>query len=224
MKNKLNARQSYNNSSFVASFDPKKWEKILEIAYSSVVEGNNRALNIIWLDPKVFQDATLCSTTLNKSIIEEFKEQVSRDHNWNKRVRSFKSNRMIYNLIDRDFFICFKAIGKDDVIEGLPDSSRFEDTINGVDFSLNKEVLEQLSKLGVKGIPPILFVGFKRDGESILEVRFQHYVNGLPVIDFAFNEISQYSRSKAEKNNKNSSNDDLEENLEIELISTFSFV
>ena len=102
--------RNYKNNCFFANFNPKEWEEILDIAYSSVVEGNARAHNIILCDPKVFEDATLCSTALNKAIIQEFKEQVGINPIWKKRIRRFKSNRMIYYLVDRDFFICFKAL------------------------------------------------------------------------------------------------------------------
>lgn len=210
MKNK-NFSQSYKNSSFFANFAPKKWEKILNIAYSSVVEGNVRAHNIMLSDPKVFEDATLCSTTLNKAIIQEFKEQVGINHIWNKRIRYFKSNRMIYNLVDRDFFICFKALGEENMIEGT-NSNRFSNTIKGVDFSLNQKVLKELSKLGVKGIPPILFVTFKRERGSILEVRFQHYVEGFPVIDFTLNEISTSKTIQKQSDNH------LDDGLDLEIV------
>ena len=198
---KKNIFQSYRNSSFYTNFNPKKWKGILDIAYSSVVEGNARAHNIMLSDPKVFEDATLYSTALNKAIIQEFKEQVGINPIWKKRIRRFKSNRMIYYIVDRNFFICFKALGEENTIEGT-NSNRFNNTIKGVDFSLNQEVLKELSKLGVKGIPPLLFVTFKRGGESILEIRFQHYVEGFPVIDFTLNEIST-SKTKQKQSNNN---------------------
>ena len=73
MKN--NILQSYRNSSFYTNFNPKKWEGILDIAYSSVVEGNARAHNIILSDPKVFEDATLYSTALNKAIFKSLRSK-----------------------------------------------------------------------------------------------------------------------------------------------------
>ena len=105
---KKNIFQSYRNSSFYTNFNPKKWKGILDIAYSSVVEGNARAHNIMLSDPKVFEDATLYSTALNKAIIQEFKEQVGINPIWKKRIRRFMSKRMKYYLVDRNFFICVK--------------------------------------------------------------------------------------------------------------------
>lgn len=191
-------------STFGASFDEDKWVDILKTSYSSVIAGNSRALKIALADFDIFEDGTLNTTLLNKAIIAEFKKLVKVNQEWKKRVRFFKSNRMTYCLIDREFFICFKALGKDGVIEGM-DTKRFDNTIMGAEFSLNQEMLKELSKLSLTTIPPILFIGFRHEGQSISDVRFQYYFERELSLDFTFAQgaISEKSKFRRKNNNKN---------------------
>ena len=198
---------TYKNT-FSANFDPEKWVDILKIAHLSVLGGLSKTSEIIKIDSVIFEDDSLSSLLLNKAIIADFRQRVKASHIWNKRVRFFKSNRMIYCLVDREFFICFKALGNEGIIEGM-DTKRFADTMKGVDFSLNKEVHQELSRLAIKGIPPILFVGFKKDRQSISEVHFQHYCDNEVALDvvLAQGALSGGSNFKP-KNNRASDSDD----------------
>lgn len=192
-------------STFGANFNEYKWEELLRLAHLSIIAGNSRALKIALADFDIFEDGTLNTTLLNKAVIAEFKKLVKINHKWNKKVRFFKSNRMVYCLVDREFFICFKALGKDGVIEGM-DTKRFDDTIMGTDFSLNQKVLKELSKLSLTGIPPILFVGFSTEGQSISDVRFQYYFERELSLDFSFAQGAISKKSKFETRNKNNNN------------------
>ena len=209
MNIRFSSYESTNKNAFSASFNPEKWVDILKIAHLSVLEGLSKTSEIVLRDADIFEDGSLSSLLLNKAIIADFKSRVRASHMWNKRIRFFKSNRMTYCLVDREFFICFKALGKEGIIEGM-DTMRFADTMNGVDFSLNQEVHQELSKLAIKGIPPVLFVGFKKDRQSISEVRFHHYCDNEIALDIVLAQgaLSSGSKFKSKNNRASDSNDE----------------
>lgn len=209
MNIRFSSYESTNKNAFSASFNPEKWAGILKIAHLAVLEGLSKTSEIVQRDTDVFEDGSLSSLLLNKAIIAVFKSKVRASHVWNKRVRFFKSNRMIYCLVDREFFICFKALGKKGIIEGM-DTMRFANTMNGIDFSLNREIHQELSKLAIKGIPPVLFVGFKKDRQSISEVRFHHYCDNEIALDvvLAQGALSGGSNFKPKNNRASDSNDE----------------
>lgn len=195
--NKFIINKGTNNSAFNASFNPENWEKILKIAHSSVIEGYEDAKMITEKYLSIFADGTLASTLLNKAIIVKFMEKVARDQNWNKRLKFFRAQRMILCLVDRKFFICFKALGKDGVIEGMQ-TKRFADMLMNGQISLNRTVRAELAKLSLDKMPPILFVGYVRSQNSIAEIKFQHYFGGGLAFDFEFKQGATLGKSMFE--------------------------
>lgn len=195
------------NSPFGANFTPQKWVEILKIAHLSVLEGYKEAKGIAKANPSIFADGTLSSTLLNKAIIVAFMEKTYGEHNWKNRLKFFRAQRMIYCLVDREFFICFKAVGKEGLIEGM-NTKRFADMLMDGQISLNKTMQEELAKLSLAKMPPLLFVGFTKSQNSIADIKFQHYYGGGLSFDFEFQPGVILGQSKFNSKNNGESGSD----------------
>ena len=171
------------NNAFVQGFDPKSWSELFEIAHDAVMAGNIEAWNIIENNEFFPKDKTLISDLVNKTIINVFTKKIKSSIKWSGRTSIFTSYRMVYMLVDRKFFICFKALGKKGIIEGMK-TKRFDDTIYGRPFSISKSMMQELQKLNLTDIPPLLFVGFDRNEKLINKILFQHYYNRKVSFEF----------------------------------------
>ncbi len=200
MKDFFSYTKGTHNSPFGANFDPEKWVEILKTAHLSVLEGYKDAKRIAEANSHIFADGTLSSTLLNKAIIAEFIGKAKSDPIWKNRLKFFRAQRMIFCLVDRKFFICFKALGKEGLIEGM-NTKRFADMLKDGQISLNKSMRAELAALSLEKVPPLLFVGFVKTQNSIADVRFQHYYGGG--LDFVFQFQPGALLGKSKFNSKN---------------------
>jgi len=161
-------------SGYLANFNPEIFEDILEIAYESVIAGNEKVSNIVKSEPTLFSKNTLKSLLLNNAMIDIFKTRILTNEKTKHRVKFFETFRMTFALVDNKFFLCFKALGKENVIEGMK-TKRFEDIIKGKPFSMSQKMSKEISKLNLTDLPPILFVGFKKTTDFIDFINLQYY-------------------------------------------------
>ncbi|WP_288377614.1 hypothetical protein [uncultured Chryseobacterium sp.] len=161
-------------SGYLANFNPEIFEDILEIAYESVIAGNEKVNNLVKSEPTLFSKNTLKSLLLNNAMIDIFKTRILTNEKTKHRVKFFETFRMTFALVDNKFFLCFKALGKENVIEGMK-TKRFEDIIKGKPFSMSKKMSKEISKLNLQGLPPILFIGFKKTTDFIDFINLQYY-------------------------------------------------
>ena len=123
---------------------------------------------------------------------------------------------MTFALVDNKFFLCFKALGKENTIEGMK-TKRFEDIIKGKPFTMSKKMNAELSKLNLTGLPPILFIGFKKTTDYIDFVNLQHYFDGDVALEYGIR-VEVISNSKNiinPKPNNNLDNDDEQSSLVV---------
>lgn len=161
-------------SGYLANFNPEIFEDILEIAYESVIAGNEKVNNLVKSEPTLFSKNTLKSLLLNNAMIDIFKTRILTNEKTKHRVKFFETFRMTFALVDNKFFLCFKALGKENVIEGMK-TKRFEDIIKGKPFSMSKKMSKEISKLNLQSLPPILFIGFKKTTDFIDFINLQYY-------------------------------------------------
>lgn len=201
---------------YLANFNPVIYKDILEFAYQSVIEGNAKVSNLVKQEPTLFSRNTLKSLLLNNAIIDNFRTKITTSEKTKHRVRFFETFRMTFALVDDKFFLCFKALGKENSIEGMK-TKRFEDIIKGKPFTMSKKMNAELNKLNLKGIPPILFVGFKKTTDFIDFVNLQYYFNEVVALEFGMREeaISTPKNIINPKPNNNLDNDDEQSSLVV---------
>jgi len=161
-------------SGYLANFNPEIFEDILEIAYESVIAGNEKVSNLVKSEPTLFSKNTLKSLLLNNAMIDIFRTRILTNEKTKHRVKFFETFRMTFALVDNKFFLCFKALGKENVIEGMK-TKRFEDIIKGKPFTMSQKMSKEISKLNLTDLPPILFVGFKKTTDFIDFINLQYY-------------------------------------------------
>ncbi|REC64354.1 hypothetical protein DRF65_01920 [Chryseobacterium pennae] len=161
-------------SGYLANFNPEIYEDILEIAYESVIAGNEKVSKLIKSEPTLFSKNTLKSLLLNNAMIDIFRTRILTSEKTKHRVKFFETFRMTFALVDNKFFLCFKALGKENVIEGMK-TKRFEDIIKGKPFTMSKKMNKEISKLNLTSLPPIVFVGFKKTTDFIDFINLQYY-------------------------------------------------
>lgn len=189
---------------YLASFKPETCKDILEIANQSVIEGNSKIVKLEQSEPNLFGRRTLKSILLNNAIIDIFRTKVLANEKTKHRVKFFETYRMTFALVDNSFFLCFKALGKENLIEGMK-TKRFEDIIEGKPFAMSKRMRAELSKLNLKSFPPILFVGFKKANAYIDFVNLQHYFEGNLALEYGIRyHADESSNSKFKPKNKDS--------------------
>lgn len=192
-----------------ANFKCENYQDILEIAYKSVFDGSAKLRRFNISESFIFSDRTLQSDFLNKAILNEFIKNIKTNEKTKHRVKFFTTYRMTYALIDRSFFICIKALGKENMIEGMK-TARFENTIQGRTFSVSKQMTKELQGLNLTTIPPVMFVGFKREGDIINLINLQYYNGGEVALEYKMimqNE-SINLEDKFKSRNNNIQNDD----------------
>lgn len=190
---------------YLASFKPETYKDILEIAHQSVIEGSSKVVKLVKTEPNLFGRRTLKSILLNNAIIDIFRTMILANEKTKHRVNFFETYRMTFALVDNSFFLCFKALGKENLIEGMK-TKRFEDIIEGKPFTMSKQMRAELAKLNLTSFPPILFVGFKKTNDF---VNLQHYFEGDLALEFGIRQqISTDSKTKF-KPKDNDSNDEL---------------
>ncbi|WP_336716439.1 hypothetical protein [Chryseobacterium mucoviscidosis] len=203
-------------SGYLANFNPEIYKDILEFAYQSVIEGNAKVSNLVKQEPTLFSRNTLKSLLLNNAIIDNFRTKITTSEKTKHRVKFFETFRMTFALVDDKFFLCFKALGKENSIEGMK-TKRFEDIIKGRPFTMSKKMNAELNKLNLKDIPPILFVGFKKTTDFIDFVNLQYYFNEVVALEYGMREevISNPKNIINPKPNNNLDNDDEQSSLVV---------
>lgn len=206
-------------SGYLANFKTENYEDILEIAYKSVIEGNAKVSSIVKRDPTLFSKNTLKSLLLNNAMIDIFKTTILANEKTKHRVKFFETFRMTFALVDDKFFLCFKALGKENVIEGMK-TKRFVDIIQGKPFTMSKKMDAELKKLNLKSLPPILFVGFKKTTDYIDFINLQYYFEGDVSLEFKMRAISIFDsesliKPKNDINNNQDGGEDDQFSLEI---------
>jgi len=204
-------------SGYLANFNPENFNDILETAYTAVNEGNAKVRNLVKQEPTLFSRNTLKSLLLNNAMIEIFKTKILTSEKTKHRVKFFETFRMTFALVDDKFFLCFKALGKENTIEGM-NTKRFVDIIKGEPFTMSKKMAKELSELNLKGIPPILFIGFKKTSDFIDFTNLQYYFNGNVSLEYGIRkETISNSKDivKPKNNDKNKSDDDDQSSIAI---------
>ena len=125
----------------------------------------------------------------------------------------FETYRMTYALVDNNFFLCFKALGKENTVEGMK-TKRFEDVLKGLPFTMSKKMSAEISKLNLKTFPPILFVGFKKTTDFIDFVNLQYYYGGGIALEYGIREVSNVNTDNILKT-KNKQNGEAESDSAI---------
>lgn len=201
---------------YLANFNPEIYKYILEFAYQSVIEGNAKVSNLVKQEPTLFSRNTLKSLLLNNAIIDNFSTKITTSEKTKHRVKFYETFRMTFALVDEKFFLCFKALGKENSIEGMK-TKRFEDIIEGKPFSMSKKMNAELNKLNLKGIPPILFIGFKKTTDFIDFINLQYYFGGEIALEYGMREetISNPKNIINPKPNNNLDNDDEQSSLVV---------
>lgn len=201
---------------YLANFNPEIYKDILEFAYQSVIEGNAKVSNLVKQEPTLFSRNTLKSLLLNNAIIDNFSTKITTSEKTKHRVKFYETFRMTFALVDEKFFLCFKALGKENSIEGMK-TKRFEDIIEGKPFSMSKKMNAELNKLNLKGIPPILFIGFKKTTDFIDFINLQYYFGGEIALEYGMREetISNPKNIINPKPNNNLDNDDEQSSLVV---------
>ena len=203
-------------SGYLPNFNPEIYADILEFAYQSVIEGNTKVSNLVKQESTLFSRNTLKSLLLNNAIIDNFRTKITTSEKTKHRVKFFETFRMTFALVDNKFFLCFKALGKENTIEGMK-TKRFEDIIKGKPFTMSKKMNAELSKLNLTGLPPILFIGFKKTTDYIDFVNLQHYFDGDVALEYGIR-VEVISNSKNiinPKPNNNLDNDDEQSSLVV---------
>ena len=197
-----------NFTGYLANFKPTICEEILETAYKAVIEGNAKVLSLVKTEPNLFSKKTLQSMLLNNAIIDIFKTRIIANEKTRHRVKFFETYRMTYALVDNNFFLCFKALGKENTVEGMK-TKRFEDVLQGMPFTMSKKMSAEISKLNLKTFPPILFVGFKKTTDFIDFVNLQYYYGGGIALEYGIREVSKENTNNIikSKNKQNGESD-----------------
>lgn len=203
-------------SGYLPNFNPEIYADILEFAYQSVIEGNAKVSNLVKQESTLFSRNTLKSLLLNNAIIDNFKTKITTSEKTKHRVKFFETFRMTFALVDNKFFLCFKALGKENTIEGMK-TKRFEDIIEGKPFTMSKKMNAELSELNLTGLPPILFIGFKKTTDFIDFVNLQHYFDGDVALEYGIRvEVMSNSKNIVNpKPNNNLDNDDEQSSLVV---------
>jgi|GEM_PF-5576657 len=203
-------------SGYLANFNPEIYKDILEFAYQSVIEGNAKVSSLIKSEPTLFSRNTLKSLLLNNAIIDNFRTKITTSEKTKHRVKFFETFRMTFALVDNKYFLCFKALGKENTIEGMK-TKRFEDIIKGKPFTMSKKMNAELNKLSLTGLPPILFIGFKKTTDFIDFVNLQHYFDEDIALEYGMREeaISNQKIIIKPKPNNNLDNDDEQSSLVV---------
>ncbi|GGP03537.1 hypothetical protein GCM10010992_12330 [Cloacibacterium rupense] len=193
---------------YLANFRPNICKEILETAYQAVTEGNAKVLGLVKTEPNLFSKKTLQSMLLNNAIIDIFKARILANEKTRHRVKFFETYRMTYALVDNSFFLCFKALGKENTVEGMK-TKRFEDVLQGLPFTMSKKMSAEISKLNLKTSPPILFVGFKKTTDFIDFVNLQYYHGGGIALEYGIREVSKVNTENIikSKNKQNGESD-----------------
>ena len=202
-----------NFTGYLANFKPTICEDILSTAYNAVIEGNAKVLGLVKTEPNLFSKKTLQSMLLNNAIIDIFKARILANEKTRHRVKFFETYRMTYALIDNNFFLCFKALGKENTVEGMK-TKRFEDVLQGLPFTMSKKMSAEISKLNLKTFPPILFVGFKKTTDFIDFVNLQYYYGGGIALEYGIREVSNVNTDNILKT-KNKQNGEAESDSAI---------
>lgn len=200
---------------YLANFNPEICHDILEFAYQSVIEGNTKVSDLIKREPTLFSRNTLKSLLLNNAMIDIFRTKITTSEKTKHRVKFFETFRMTFALVDNKFFLCFKALGKENTIEGMK-TKRFEDIIQGKPFSMSKKMNAELNKLNLKGLPPILFIGFKKTTDFIDFINLQYYFNGEVALEYGMREeVISISKDIIKPKTNNKDNDDEQSSLVV---------
>lgn len=83
---------------------------------------------------------------------------------------------------------------------------------------MSKKMSKELSELNLKGIPPILFIGFKKTSDFIDFTNLQYYFNGNVSLEYGIRkETISNSKDivKPKNNDKNKSDDDDQSSIAI---------
>lgn len=198
---------------YLANFKPTICEEILKTAYNAAIEGNADILGLVKSKPNLFSKKTLQSMLLNNAIIDIFKTKILANEKTRHRVKFFETYRMTYALVDNNFFLCFKALGKENTVEGMK-TKRFEDVLQGMPFTMSKKMSAEISKLNLKTFPPILFVGFKKTTDFIDFVNLQYYYGGGIALEYGIREVSNVNTDNILKT-KNKQNGEAESDSAI---------
>ncbi|WP_394666418.1 hypothetical protein [uncultured Chryseobacterium sp.] len=211
-------------SGYLANFQPKNYEDILEIAYESVIAGNAKVNSIIERDSTLFGKNTLKSLLLNNAIIDLFRSKILANEKTKHRVKFFETFRMTFALVDNKFFLCFKALGKENTIEGMK-TKRFEDIREGNPFTMSKKMYNELKTLNLTDdLPPILFVCFRKSTDYIDFINLQHYFDGDVSLEFKMKMISNFDLNDylddmfKPKNDKKNKDDEDDDQLSLEIV------
>lgn len=177
-----------DNGSFGQQFDPKNYVKILNAAYNAVLQGAMYFKQLSSVN-RIFEDKSLNSRALNVSIVEAFKSELEKDEAIKHRLRLFQPDKQYYFLVDRKFFLCFKQMGKNGVIQNMI-TKRHGNILAGNDFRLKATIRAELSKLGIVGTPPVIFVVFDREGSGIVDIVFHNYYAGEVAMRFRIDAVN----------------------------------
>ncbi|KPH11847.1 hypothetical protein [Chryseobacterium sp. ERMR1:04] len=200
---------------YLANFKPEIYKDILEAAYESALEGNTKVSNLVKREPTLFSKNTLKSLLLNNAMIDIFRTKILTSEKTKHRVKFFETYRMTFALVDDKFFLCFKALGKENTIEGMK-TKRFEDIIQGKPFSISKKMNQELSKLSLKGLPPIIFVGFKKTTDYIDFINLQYYSEGNISLEYGIREeYTSTSKDRIKPKNNNNNDDEQSSSLAV---------
>lgn len=194
----------------------KNFNRILEIAYQSVVEGYSKSLTRIKNEKDVFRDLGLQSAIINADIKAIFDAKFESDYSINKRIKFFKARKTEFYLIDRKILLCFKSIDKFGKIKNIK-TDRIKSILEGNDIIFNQSVEKDFRRNKINEQPPIYFVGFNfSEGEVVKCIR---YFNNEVVFNIdltkRFKNIKETLVKKKDNTKFTNNSDDAEETIAV---------
>lgn len=194
----------------------KNFNRILEIAYHSVVEGYSKSLIRIKNEKEVFRDLSLQSAIINADIKAIFEAKFESDYSINKRIKFFKARKTEFYLIDRKIFLSFKSIDELGIIKNIK-TDRIKSILEGNDIILNQSVEKEFRRMKINEQPPIYFVGFNFwKGEVVNCIR---YFNNEVIFNIdltkRFKNIKETLVKKKDNTKFTNNSDDAEETIAV---------
>lgn len=152
--------------------------KFTEMAYKAVKEGVSNSVKVFRNDPQQFEYRSAKAVWMNSQIKKLFYNSVFYDDELMKKINHMKSHGVDYYSLGGKALICFKKMDLKSRISGFY-TKRFKDLMNGNAIHYSKQMLENLSEMGIHKPLPIYYVGQVLDYRGdLVDVRLVHYNEG----------------------------------------------
>lgn len=163
--------------------------KFTELAYKAVKEGVSNSVKVFRNDPQQFEYRSAKAVWMNSQIKKLFYNSVFYDGELMTKINHMKSHGVDYYSLGGKALVCFKKMDKKSKISGFY-SRRFKDLMNGNAIHYSKQMLENLSEMGIHKALPIYYVGQVLDNKGdLLDIRLVHYNEGGIAYEVSLMEI-----------------------------------